>query len=365
MSHLVLKLHVGFYIKLVLYFLLFFHFQPLIANKADYRYKKAFDIQKLSLEQGLSQSVVNAIAQDKNGFIWLATEDGLNRFDGYEFIVYQHDHKNKSSLHENWVTALSIQDNKGIWLGTVSGPSFFDFSTRKFTNYGQIFPIVNQHVRDVIFDKDSGLWVATYKGLFYRAIDSENDSPFLSIATRHFSKSHTKVISLTSSDEYIFASTDNCILRINKFSHETVDFCAGNKLSSLIKKSITTVYLENNNLWIGTESSGLYQYEINNDALHQYTTESLNGLAISSDYVQDIASHKDGSIWITTINGISIYDRNTHRFTQHTQSGLGKNQLSASDILSIFIDSSGLVWLGTYGRGVNLLNPNQQRFEHI
>ncbi|MDQ7051193.1 MAG: two-component regulator propeller domain-containing protein [Enterobacterales bacterium] len=138
-----------------------------IANEFDYRYKKTFKVQRLSLKEGLSQSTVQTIIQDQDGYIWLGTEDGLNRFDSYEFKIYRNDLRNANSLHENSVISLLEDPEKGIWVGTVSGLSLFDPKTESFTNYSENYPRLKTNIRNLFRSQNGIIWVASDKGLFY------------------------------------------------------------------------------------------------------------------------------------------------------------------------------------------------------
>ncbi|MFT6731911.1 MAG: ligand-binding sensor domain-containing protein [Polaribacter sp.] len=348
--------------SLVLILLLFT--QTIKANKLDYRYKKAFDIQKLSLEEGLSQSVINQIVQDNNGFIWLATEDGLNRFDGYDFLVYQHDHKKPLSLHENWVVSLAINPNKGLWVGTVAGLSYMDFASKNFTNYGATYPKLSGIVRDLLYIKDNGIWVANNKGLFFQSKDKARHAPFEKIKLFESNDFNYQAISLAFNDEILYAATNHCIFQVNRENNISLNLCDTLPLSILRGKEITKILLDKDELWIAT-TSGLFLFDVQAKTLKAFYEDSENGQSISSNYVQDLVVDSNNSIWVSTINGVSIYNKKTHKFISHKQVGFGKKQLSSSDIISSFIDIDGLVWLGTYGRGVNVLNPNQQRFDNL
>jgi len=351
------------YSALVLRFIVFclFLFQTVKANQLDYRYTKAFDIQKLSLDEGLSQSVVNQIVQDSNGFIWLATEDGLNRFDGYDFLVYQHDHKRPNSLHENWVVSLEVVPNEGLWLGTVSGLSYMDFTTKKFTNYSAIFPELNSLIRDILYVEDIGVWVGTSTGLFFRAFDA---LPLTKFQKVKLSDGIQQINSLVFNDGKLLVGSADCIFELNRKNNSISNLCNEESLSFLSSKVISKLLIDRGKLWIGTRT-GLFQYDLSNKTVNTFYEDSKNGQSIASDYIQDLVIDSDNSLWVSTINGISIYNRKTLKFVSNTQAGLGKRQLSSTDIISSFIDKDGLVWLGTYGRGVNLLNPNQQRFDHL
>ncbi|NUM67514.1 histidine kinase, partial [candidate division KSB1 bacterium] len=95
----------------------------------------AVSFEHISLEQGLSQSVVTCILQDRKGFMWIGTYDGLNRYDGYEFTVYKHDNDDPHALSDNTILALHEEEDGSLWVGTREGLNRFDRRTEKFTRY--------------------------------------------------------------------------------------------------------------------------------------------------------------------------------------------------------------------------------------
>ncbi len=122
-----------------------------------------------SIENGLSQSVVLDIVQDKTGFLWIATQDGLNRFDGYEFKVFKNNPTDSTTISDNWINAISVGKNNCLWLATESGGvSRFDLKTQTAENYkavkGKIGSLQNNIIRDVLEDKKGNVWVATWGG---------------------------------------------------------------------------------------------------------------------------------------------------------------------------------------------------------
>lgn len=333
------------------------------ANPQDYRYQKAFKVQRLSLAEGLSQSVVNDVIQDSDGYIWLATEDGLNRFDSYDFKVYRHDHKNPNSLHENWVVSLLEEPNFGIWVGTNAGLSFFNPVSDSFIDFSEQDPDLKTTVHSFLLDQDLTIWIGTDNGLFYvdrnqeqfkvKAFVSDNQQPI-----------DDEVFSMTESDSSLYVATSSCIYQIEKSTRKRTQLCDSKQLNILQSAIISTIKINNEFLWIGT-TQGLYCFDTRNNNLTSYHYEETNEHSISDNIINDLVVDRKGALWIATRKGLNLYDAGKDEFEHYSHQNHSTNSLSANHVLSLYIDQQDLIWLGTYGGGVNILDPNQHQFEHI
>jgi len=331
------------------------------ANPQDYRYQKAFKVQRVSLSEGLSQSVVNDVIQDNDGYIWLATEDGLNRFDSYEFKVYRHDHKNPKSLHENWVVSLIEEPGFGIWVGTVAGLSFLNPFTESFIDYSEINSDLNTIVHDFLLSQNSVVWIATDNGLFFMDRSDNKVKPFVSNEKNLIDD---EVISLTESKDFIYAATSNCIYQIEKTNNKLSNLCDTPKLNFLKNIILSVVKVNQEFLWVGT-TQGLYRYNINSNDLTSYYHDKVDERSISDNVINDLIIDGHSSLWIATRNGLNLYSDGKDIFEHYSQQNFSVDSLSSNNVISLYVDHQDLIWLGTYGGGVNILDPNQQQFEHI
>ncbi len=343
--------------------LLFNQLTGLVASSSiqDYRYQKAFKVQHLSLSDGLSQSVVNSVIQDSDGYIWLATEDGLNRFDSYEFKTFRHDHRKDDSLHENWVISLIEEPGYGIWVGTVSGLSFFDPKQQSFTDYSIFNGDLKTYIWSFIYDQNSVVWIATDNGLFY--VDRANNQvvPFIDSSGKELDD---EVTSLTDSDDYIYAATSNCIYRIEKKSNHRVNLCDNPELNILNNSVLKIIKIQGELLWIGT-ANGLFRYNLQSNILTAYINQKEKINSISDNQINDLVIDKNSSLWIATSKGLNLYNKDKEIFERYSQQTFAQDGLSSNDIFSLYVDEHDLIWLGTYGGGVNILDPNQHQFEHL
>lgn len=331
------------------------------ASIQDYRYQKAFKVQRLSLSDGLSQSVVKDVIQDSDGYVWLATEDGLNRFDSYEFKTFRHDHKNNKSLHENWVISLIEEPGYGIWVGTVSGLSFYDPEDQSFTDYTTFNPDLRTSIPSFLLDDNSVVWVASDNGLFWINRDKNEVVPFLSSTGKGL---EDEITSLAESTDYIYTASSNCIHQIDKGDRGLTNLCDKQPLQFLHQAVLTVIKIHDELLWIGT-SSGLYRYHLKTGVLTEYINRSTDPTSISDNTINDLLIDNNSLLWIATPKGLNLYNNNKDIFERYSQQTFAEDGLSSNDVISLYLDNQDLIWLGTYGGGVNILDPNQHQFEHL
>ena len=333
----------------------------LCANPFDHRYQKAFRVQSLSIEEGLSQSVVNDIVQDSEGYIWLATEDGLNRFDGYEFKVFHHIHGDVTSLHNNMVLSLYEQEGIGLWLGTQNGLSFYDFSTDKFSNFatGKIDKLSN--INAITQINKNALIVASENGL-YRLFPESRKIELLVSSNQKVIED--EVISFKQDDEHLWIATEKCVYTLSKSELELVNICEQSSLASiLVGTTINDIAINNNTLWVGT-IEGLIEYKIR-EKNHQLFTHQDATDSISSNWIQSLKIDANNDLWVGTGSGLNLFKSKERVFERYSKQVYDSDGLSSDDVLTIYIDNSGLIWLGTYTGGVNILDPLQMGFKHI
>lgn len=346
---------------LFLYSLLLIVCFPAASNIQDYRYRKAFKVQRLSLEQGLASSVVQDIIQDQQGFIWVATEDGLSRFDSYEFKNYRHDHKNKFSLHENWLVSLAEEPGRGIWIGTVSGVTFLNHETQQFKNYSTEDTQLQGMITEITRLSTGELYFATENGLYFYDESSDSVIPFESELGK---KLTNDIGSIGDTKDFIYVSSPECLTRITKSSKAVFNMCDLPSLEVLKGRFILKVLVAGESIWLAT-NRGLFHYDIRSDKLREFYHDPSNSESLASNYVQDLALDDKGSLWIGTTVGLNYYNSNKESFEHYSQQDIASEGLSAKDIAVLWVDKEKLLWLGTYGGGLNILNPNQHKFEHI
>ncbi|MCF6366534.1 MAG: SpoIIE family protein phosphatase [Bacteroidales bacterium] len=326
----------------------------------SYTQKPIIKFEKLSVENGMSQSSVLSIIQDSQGFMWFATLDGLNKFDGYNFKVYWNSKTKKNTIPDNIVTTLfETKDtaNPTLWIGTKSnGISKYNrlkdnFETFKSSQYKEN-SISNNSINDITGDNEI-LWIATNKGLNKFNQNINNFTYF----------SHSKNNSSIPSDTVLcleFDSSDNLWIGTQK----GVSFLntKNNKIKTLKHPEISNVRIndicfENGIIWIAT-SIGLFSYNTNNDKLteHKINLYSKKDVKIKANITTFINDEND-IFWLgTKTRGLISFNKKTHNYFIYKHEPVNKHSLSTNSIISIYKDNANILWVGTSLGGVNKWN---------
>ncbi len=333
----------------------------------------------LTAEQGLSNNRVVAILQDSQGFIWFGTQDGLNRYDGYEFRVFRHKPENENSLSANFVQVI-FEDHEGmLWLGTRGGLNRYDPKTESFTRYLNDPEDPQSLASDVVFaifeDQDGNLWVGTAGGLdrFEPQFDGfvhyqhDPDDPG--------SLSHNAVRAIVEDPEGImWIGTDGGGL--NRFDREKESFKAfkhnPDDPNTLGHDAIFGIYQDDDGVfWLATWGGGLDRLEFEEEGegvprFTHYKTNPDDPSSLSHNNLYNIHEDETGGLWIGTLRGgLNRFDRRAEEFSRFQNNPDDPYSLNHDTVLSMAGDLGGLLWLGTAGGGVNSLDLEPKGFKHI
>ena len=275
--------------------------------------KSRIRFESLSLEDGLSQSATKCIMQDQTGFMWFGTLDGLNRYDGYNFVVYRNDPDKTSSLSNNVINTI-LEDRFGaLWVGTENGLNKFDKRQEKFVRFkhqdNDINSISSSSINSIYEDKSGVLWIGTANGL--NKLDQQTN-------------------------------------KIVKYNYNKTD------LFSISSNVVYTIFQDNSEtLWVGTEK-GLNKFDIETQ---QFTTYNSTFSSPNDNIITAILEGKSGTLWVGTAQGLSTFDRETKKIEPYNYASIDLSYLIDSPIRSIHEDESGILWIGTDGAGLHELNP--------
>lgn len=337
-------------------------------------YGKNIRFEQFSLEEGLSQSIVHTILQDSKGFLWVGTDDGLNRFDGYNFTIYKPDTENPESLSDRSITAI-VEDPYGyLWIGTQHGGlNRYDPLSGKFSHYIQNKADTNSIASNTIHSlcvDANGLWIGTDNGLDYLDLETESITHFVVSEDtppdgRGLSSNIIQVLFKdtkgllwigTANGGVNTYNPNNGTFNVYKHERNNPETISSNWVLSITESP-------DGNIWIGT-ANGLNQFNPSNNTFKRfensrYRVHSVAGNTINALYVDQL-----GTLWVGTNKGLDRYDAQTDRFEHHqSQPGIPKS-LSNNQVLSLYEDASGVLWIGTFGGGLNKYNRQQDRFTY-
>ncbi len=317
--------------------------------------------QNFSLDEGLSQSTINAIYQDKQGFMWFGTQDGLNKFDGYDFTVYRHNPKDATTISHNEIFSIYEDSNEILWIGTGNGLNKFD--RHKFTRYLNVpndpNSLSNNIVWSIYEDKSGILWIGTDGGGLNK-FDRHKFTRYLHDPNNPDSLSHNSVWSIyEDSLGTLWIGTNGGGL--NKFEQNKFKCYSPKKYS--LNNNISSIYEDPTGiLWIGT-LGGLHKFNRQQETFISYFHDQKNPDSLSSRAVWDINTDKKGYLWIATDGGgLNLYDPKQDNFLHFNHNSQNPNSLSSDIVTSIYQDRADTMWVGTNTGGISQFNYNQNEF---
>ena len=316
-------------------------------NKLSYAQSKNLIFNNINIEQGISQSTIEDIFQDSEGYIWLGTNDGLNRYNGYEFKIYNYE-EYQNSISHNGITDITEDKYGNIWVNTVSGVNKINKKTEKISNYTEINgKIKEDSTTEIIVTKDNNILVGTYEGLnIYNAKEDRFDV----ILEEKDGILSSYIYSIDEDiNGNIWIGTE---LGLNKLSK---DFKVLETYTS--ESEIYNIFCDDENgfVWAGSDSSGLLKIDTKTKEVKQYINniEDLNSLP--ANQVGAIIRDSKGNLWVGTTNGLARYNEKNDSFDVYKNKVYDKNSLVYNDVRSIIEDREGVLWVGTYS-GISIFD---------
>jgi ligand-binding sensor domain-containing protein/DNA-binding response OmpR family regulator/nitrogen-specific signal transduction histidine kinase len=316
----------------------------------------------LNIEKGLSQNAVLSIAQDRNGFIWLGTRRGLNRYDGYRFKIYLNNPADSNSLRNDYINAL-YKDHKGsLWIGTDAGLQKYNSQKESFEmvrDSGKMRNPEGKKVTCVEEDKSGNLWVGTEYGLKFLA--SKNNRVYARTFYAVKGQLPSNNIKTIYQDHLgmIWIGTSNglCRLTLRKGIFHFENFKNNGQQGEISDNFITSIIEDKGkNLWIGTQNGGINRYDRSTRKFiaFKHTHDPRSPI---SNVVRKIITDQSGNLWIGSLEGISIMDPKTYACVSYQNASENKKSLSQNSVYSLFKDKNESIWIGTYFGGVNIAYP--------
>lgn len=323
--------------------------------------------ERISIAEGLSQSYVYDIVQDTNGFIWIATQDGLNRYDGKNFVYYRHDSTNRASIADNFIRKLFIDNKNVLWVGTNAGLSRYDETLDRFDNFfhqaDDSNSLKDNEIWDIYQDQQNNILISTKSGL--HKYDAENQN-FSQLRIRGFDNAlkEIKTIFQDKKGNYWLGTYDKGIFLTNTTMTSVVSLNAQNKWDlNLNANALYDLKFIDNQYWLGTDN-GLFIISEDYQIAKHYTANSNDkNLNILSNKVRSIEQLNDSVVWLGTLKGLNSITTLTG-FVESYQSTQHKNALANNFIYKVYKSRDGNMWLGTIGGGVNTFNILQLKLIH-
>jgi len=304
--------------------------------------------------------------------MWIGSRNGLNRYDGYKFIIYRYDPLNKNTLSNNMITDVAEGPDGNIWIATQSGLNMYERNTGRFIRYmhddHNPHSISSNILGRLAFDTDGKLWIATQtagldcmdikKKVFYHHFHSDADEKSID------NNNVRTVFEDSQSNLWIGTSTGGLSLynrannTFSKFQYKdpTTNTVSGNNVICISEN-------QKDQLWIGTQDDGLYLFDVKEKTFKRFKHDEKSPNSISSNTIYSLNKDEEGDLWIGTENGgLSILNTKTAKFYNYQHDEVDNYSINGNSIYSVCKDRSGNMWLGAFSGGINLFKKATKSF---
>lgn len=327
------------------------------------------------LKEGLSQSNVTCILEDRYGFMWFGTKNGLNRYDGYSFEIYEHDASNPQSISENWVTSILEVENGDIWVATYGGGvSVFHRDTNTFTQYmkeeGNEHSLSNNIAVHLYKDHQGDIWVGTQHGL-NKFRPSTQDFERFTAENSGMIDDQISVVFEDKQNQLWVGTTSIGIMQIDPKNHSSKHYSYNpNNPNSIAEDNVRTAYKDRNgDVWLGFNAKGmqrLIQTPGEELRFETYQHDPSKPKSLSSNTVLSIYEDNAGKFWVGTENGgLALMDRKSGTFRHFESDPTDSYSIGNNSIWSIGESTGGILWFGTFDQGLSKLDKRFHKFTHI
>jgi len=329
----------------------------------------------ITIENGLSQSSVQAIQQDSKGFMWFGTDDGLNKYDGFNFTIYKTDPANPNSLRDNTINVLFEDSKQRLWIGTQSGGLvLYDRKKDSFITYFGVDDDENWQTLSsntiwaITEDQEGLIWVGTSYGLnlfdpvtgrFHR-IFSDNEQTTLSgnyISTL-----------LVDNEGTLWVGTNDGLNKLDRVAGGFTRYQTAQTRDGAISLGMIRSLYEDKrgNFWIGTEDRGLFLFDAEDESFIRFAHEPDDPNSISGNAIFSIVEDHSGNLWVGTgSDGVNLFDRDNEVFHRYQQSNENPYSINSDSITQLYVSSEGFIWIGTFTGGINVYDLEDRFFTHF
>ena len=348
--------------------LFFSIFVLFIFCSTQYSHANTKRFRHLTSDQGLSNNIAQDIIRDQNGFLWIATEDGLNRYDGTIFKSYKPNIHFPNGLQTSSIQTIYAGQNGYLWLGDNYGKLHrFDPHTEEAISY-ELFSSDQSQIQNIIHaiaqDKNGILWLASEKGLikFNPQAPITDDAEFITLNSEN-SPSLTDIIYDDDKNE-LWMSSNNAGLIRYQISDKTILFIDNTqeKYKDLPSNHLNSLYQDSNgHIWTGGDQTGLVRIDPDQDTIQSFYQHMGYRYSLFHSQITDILSDNVGQIWVATHgNGVHVLSPKTKQINRYVYDRNDRFSLSHNIANKLYLDQENLVWIATR-KGISKNNPAEDQ----
>jgi signal transduction histidine kinase/ligand-binding sensor domain-containing protein/CheY-like chemotaxis protein/HPt (histidine-containing phosphotransfer) domain-containing protein len=326
----------------------------------------------LTMRDGLSMSTINSILQDSQGYVWLATEGGLNRYDGYTVRQFRRDRGNPLGLASDYVWSIAEDSRGDLWLATDGGGvARWERRTETFQQFRhdpkQPQSLASDTVRVLLIDSKGFIWAGT-KDHGLDVLDPRTGS------ARHYRHRDSDAYSLpsdaigalyTDHEGRIWVGSDGGLSRYDAMADGFVTYGEAMGAAKIRDPRVRAIREDHNGaLWIGTVNDGLARLDQNGSRFTVFRHDAGDPHSLSHDHVWAVLEDSAKRLWIATADGLDLFDQNSESFIRYGHDADNPQSLRDGDVLSLYQDRGGVLWVGTRAGGASHWNPRSWLLGH-
>ncbi|MEO0422267.1 MAG: EAL domain-containing protein [Pseudomonadota bacterium] len=334
----------------------------------------------LSVQDGLSQSTVNVVHQDSQGFIWIGTESGLNRYDGYEVRRYQSRRDDPSSLPSDYIWDIEEDADGNLWLATDGGGVVrWVRATDKFQSFAvdrdgrqSGGALSSGSVRSIALGADDKVWIGTRGGGLNRLDPATGLVDIFRAGdpgTGALASDEVRAL-LIDSRNRLWVGTVEGLHRYDASSGNFIRYTHDPSRPESLSDNTVVAIAEDSagSLWVGTFEGGLnrlVESALGTVSFEHFRADPKTPGSLSHNYVRAIQSDSFGRLWVGTADGLNLLNAAEGTFSTYRDSKLDSNSLAGNYIMGLYEDAGGLLWVGTRSGGVSRWNPRSWSMGHF
>ncbi|WP_245723770.1 hybrid sensor histidine kinase/response regulator transcription factor [Pedobacter steynii] len=308
----------------------------------------------ISVGKGLSQSTVFSVKQDTLGFIWVGTQDGLNRYDSKGFKVYRPVKGNLKSLQSYYIRTLFVDHGGSLWVGGNQGISRYDYARDSFINYKLPRNIGEWYISSITEDQQHNIWATSIVGGIFKL--SPGAKEFKEVNFNTANNGVKRVTYIGCWNQYILIGTEVGLFKTGSAKNQLTKIDLGTD-----KPSVNEVYIDGDVFWVATEGDGLIRYNPETEQKKIYLHQSgLNSIADNN--IRCVGKDTEGNIWLGTFKGLSILNSDSGIFENYYHQISQPYTISQNSVRCFFRDKQNGIWLGTFYGGLNYYHRNDIKF---
>ena len=322
---------------------------------------KNINFKRVTVEDGLSQTTVEYMFQDSKGYVWIGTDDGLNRYDGDKFEVYRYNPENKNSISANCVVAITEDEYGDIWVGTSIGINKINTKTKEIKSYLSGVNgcnLSNNSISEILIDSKKDMYVATADGLNKYNKETDNFERLFYSDDEEKTLTNQSIYTIAE-DSFgdLWVGTEEGLNKVIRSNNQIVKYYSDEEGKSISGNFIYKLFADDKGiLWIGTIDDGLNKLNINTGDIEIYINKKEDSYSISGDTILGIMEDSRGTVWLATDNGLNRFNEKEKKFISYKSKPYDLQTIVSNYTISLMEDRSGAIWVGTYD-GISIFNP--------